>query len=322
MFEKLQRKWKVNGIDLVLILTTFALGGSICGIAGRKIMELTGIDKGVTWVITYILILTIIWPLCVLLTSIPLGQFTFFKKYIYKIFNRFKGKDVNNNMHEAIPKPKETYMSALPEKERATTNNITRLAIFASGAGSNAKKIIGYFENNPSVKIVLIVCNKPGAGVLQIAKDHHIETLIIERERFFNGDGYCPVLKQHHVSLIILAGFLWKIPSALLKAWPASIINIHPALLPKYGGKGMYGAKVHEAVIANKETESGISIHYVDDVYDNGEIISQVRCPVTEIDTPESLAEKIHELEHLHYPAVIEAVIKAKTTLNKSMAHQ
>ena len=322
MFEKLQRKWKVNGIDLVLILSTFALGGSICGIAGRKIMELTGIEKGVTWIITYIIILTIIWPLCVLLTSIPLGQFTFFKKYIYKIFNRFNRKDFDNKIQAATPIPEKTFRSALPEKKGDTTNHITTLAIFASGAGSNAKKIIGYFENNPTVKIALIVCNKPGAGVLQIAKAHHIETLIIERERFFNGDGYCPVLKQQQVSLIILAGFLWKIPSALLKEWPASIINIHPALLPKYGGKGMYGAKVHEAVIANKEKESGISIHYVDDIYDNGEIISQVRCQVTETDTPQMLAEKIHALEHQHYPAVIEEVIKAKNTLNKSMVHQ
>ncbi|HSN62038.1 MAG TPA: formyltransferase family protein, partial [Ferruginibacter sp.] len=224
MFENLQRKWKVNGIQVLLILTTFALGGSICGIVGRKIMGLTGIDKGVIWIITYIFILTIIWPLCVLLTSIPLGQFTFFKKYISKIFNRFKGKDPGNKLHIATPTPEETFMSVSPEKRIDSFNNITRLAIFASGAVSNAKKIIGHFENNPSVKIVLIVCNKPGVGVLQIAKAHHIETLIIERERFFNGDGYCPVLKQHDVSLIILAGFLWKIPSTLLKGWPASII--------------------------------------------------------------------------------------------------
>ncbi|HSN60320.1 MAG TPA: formyltransferase family protein, partial [Ferruginibacter sp.] len=129
------------------------------------------------------------------------------------------------------------------------------------------------------------------------------------------------VLERYQVNLVILAGFLWKIPSPILKAWPSSVINIHPALLPKYGGKGMYGVHVHEAVIANKEKESGISIHYVDDIYDNGEIISQARCPITETDTPESLAEKIHELEHRYYPAVIEEVIKAKTTLNKAMVH-
>jgi formyltetrahydrofolate-dependent phosphoribosylglycinamide formyltransferase len=332
MFEKLQRKWKVNGISVLLILTTFALGGSACGILGRKIMGLTGMEKGAAWVMIYIIILTIIWPICVLLVSIPLGQFNFFKKYIAKIFKRFSGtsnkishlqenddQDFSAARKKGSSDPlKNTELSVHPVMDNAGEKNITRIAIFASGTGSNAKKIIEYFKNNEQVKIVLVVCNKPQAGVLQIAKTAGIDSLLIERERFFKGDGYIPELNRFRVDDIILAGFLWKIPSSLLNAWPASIINIHPALLPKYGGKGMYGLRVHEAVIAHKDKESGISIHYVDDVYDNGEIIRQVTCPVSETDTPESLAQKIHELEHQHYPRVIEEVIKAKKALNKT----
>lgn len=332
MFEKLQRKWKVNGTSVLLILTTFALGGSFCGILGRKIMELTGMEKGVAWVVLYIVILTIIWPLCVLLVSIPLGQFKFFKKYINKIFKRFSGTSNPNadsretDLQDFSPGIKNLSSAKLRNEELglhkvmdiAVQKNITRIAIFASGTGSNAKKIIEHFKNNDLVKIVLVVCNNPEAGVFQIAKAAGIDSLLIERERFFRGDGYIPELTKYPIDLIILAGFLWKVPSPVLKAWPASIINIHPALLPKYGGKGMYGLRVHEAVLANKDKESGISIHYVDDVYDNGEIIRQVSCPVSETDTPESLAQKIHELEHQHYPKVIEEVIKAKKALNKT----
>lgn len=309
MLKKLQQRWKVDQFNLVLILICFAVGGSACGIIGRILMDFTNMQKGFSWVVVYILILTIIWPLCVLLTSIPLGQFRFFKNYIGKIFTRFRGVHFNqatsNIFTERTPKISPTHMTPEPIE-------ITHLAIFASGAGSNAKKIITHFENNPFIKVVLLLANKPGVGALQIAKAHNIDTLVIEKERFFNGDGYCPVLQKYKVSHIILAGFLWKIPLSLIKIWPASIINIHPALLPKYGGKGMYGSKVHEAVIANKEKESGISIHYVDEVYDNGEIIRQVICPVSDHDTPETLAQKIHALEHTYYPLVIEAIIKSK----------
>ena len=183
------------------------------------------------------------------------------------------------------------------------------VAIFASGAGSNAKKIVEHFNNHPFIQIKLIVCNKPEAGVLQIAKDNTIETLLIEKEKFFSGDEYINVLKEHTIDLIVLAGFLWKLPENLVRAYQNKIVNIHPALLPKYGGKGMYGHRVHEAVLFNKEKESGISIHYADELYDHGKIIFQTTCPVLENDTPASLAERIHQLEHLHYPKVIEEVI-------------
>jgi formyltetrahydrofolate-dependent phosphoribosylglycinamide formyltransferase len=181
---------------------------------------------------------------------------------------------------------------------------MTRIAIFASGAGSNAAKIIQHFHNHQTAGVVLVVCNKSGAGVLDIAAKENIPTLIIERDRFFNGDGYVPELKSLNIDFIVLAGFLWKIPLTVIKAYPESIVNIHPALLPAYGGKGMYGMKVHAAVIGAGEKESGITIHYVD-----GDIIFQERCKVEPGDTPETLAEKIHKLEHAHFPEVIEQVV-------------
>lgn len=156
----------------------------------------------------------------------------------------------------------------------------------------------------------LIVCNKPGAGVLQIATKAGIPALIIEKERFFSGDHYIAELQKHRIDFIVLAGFLWKMPEALIHAYPKKIVNIHPALLPKYGGKGMYGNKVHEAVIAAGENESGITIHFVDELYDHGEIIYQATCPVDKNETPETLAQKIHVLEHASYPGVIASVIE------------
>lgn len=306
MFEKLQRKWKVNGIKLLLILITFTLGGSACGYLGKKIIGLFEIDLPVVWLVTYIIIVTIIWPICVLIISIPLGQFTFFKKYIIKIFNRFSGKPGSPLDPDAMERS-----SQLPIPGSRLKGQIN-LAIFASGAGSNAQKIIEHFANDPYVKVLLVVSNKPKAGVITIAQNHDIDTLVIDKERFFKGDGYIPELNKYHINKIILAGFLWKIPDVIIKTWPDAIINIHPALLPKYGGKGMYGNYVHEAVIAHHEKESGITIHYVDEIYDHGRIIMQARCPVLENDTAESLAQKIHQLEHFHYPVTIEEIIKSE----------
>lgn len=184
------------------------------------------------------------------------------------------------------------------------------IAIFASGAGSNAQKIIGHFKNDAGVSVALIVCNKAGAGVLDIAAAENIPTLLIEKEQFFRGDHYIPALKQYGIEFIVLAGFLWKIPAGLISAYRNKIVNIHPALLPKYGGKGMYGQFVHQAVIDAGDKESGITIHFVDELYDHGNIIFQAKCPVTESDTPESLAAKIHALEHAHFPATISQLIK------------
>jgi phosphoribosylglycinamide formyltransferase 1 len=187
---------------------------------------------------------------------------------------------------------------------------IKRLAIFASGAGSNAQQIINYFRTSSAAKVALIVCNKPGAGVINIAEKENIPVLVIEKERFSKGDGYLPRLQEYHTDLIVLAGFLWKIPQSLIDSYPRRIINIHPALLPKYGGRGMYGQYVHEAILNSGEIESGITIHYVDEHYDNGDIIFQTACPVLNGDTPELLAQRIHKLEHLHYPIVIEEILQ------------
>lgn len=186
-----------------------------------------------------------------------------------------------------------------------------RIAIFASGTGSNAKKILEYFKTSSQVSVDLICTNKSDAGVLEIAKNFEVPSLLFEKEQFFMGDGYTPILKELKIDWIILAGFLWKIPLSLLRGWENKIINIHPALLPKYGGKGMYGNAVHSAVIQAKESVSGITIHYVDEQYDHGAVIFQAECAVVENDTPASLAQRIHALEHLHFPRVIEEVIRA-----------
>ncbi len=184
--------------------------------------------------------------------------------------------------------------------------NKKRIAIFASGAGSNAQKIIEHFNGHPSIEVALVVCNKPNAGVLGIAQHANIETLLIEKNQFANGDAYVPDLKKGSIDFLVLAGFLWKVPSILVQTYPDKILNIHPALLPKYGGKGMYGHFVHEAVITNHEKESGISIHKVNENYDEGDIVFQAKCVVDENETPDSLANKIHALEHRYFATVVE----------------
>lgn len=293
MFNRLQQKWKVNGLQVVLILCTFAIGGSLTGYVGRKLMNLFNIGPQWLWVIAYILLVTLLWPLAVLLVSIPFGQFSFFTSYLKKIGKRM---GIISSSRESGAGSRESL-------------KVKRLAIFASGAGSNAQKIIDHFRGKSQVKIALIVCNKPGAGVLKIAEKEGIPVLLIEKEPFFRGNAYTPALKEKNIDLIILAGFLWKIPEALIQAYPGKIVNIHPALLPKYGGKGMYGQFVHAAVVAAGEKESGITIHYVDEHYDHGDIIFQATCPVFPEDTPELLAKRIHELEHKHFPAVIEQLV-------------
>jgi phosphoribosylglycinamide formyltransferase-1 len=190
-----------------------------------------------------------------------------------------------------------------------------KIAIFASGAGSNALRIIDHFHDHPDVKVDLIVCNKPGAGVLNIAREKGIDSFLVEKEPFFRGNGYLDEFIKREISFIVLAGFLWKVPDTLIRAFPGKIINIHPALLPKFGGKGMYGNFVHSAVISGKETQSGITIHYVDGFYDNGDVIFQAACPVLADDTPESLAGRIHALEHEHYPRVIEQLLTGRADL-------
>ncbi len=179
-----------------------------------------------------------------------------------------------------------------------------QLILFASGRGSNVQAILDHFSANGKAKAALIVCNNPQAGVLDIAKENNIPVLMIDRKSFRSPE-FIATLQSYSPSLLVLAGFLWKVPDTVVQAFPGKMINIHPALLPKYGGKGMYGAHVHEAIIAAGERESGITIHYVNEHYDEGATIIQAYCPVTPADHPVSLAEKIHKLEHFYFPRTI-----------------
>lgn len=183
------------------------------------------------------------------------------------------------------------------------------VAIFASGEGTNAQNIIDYFSTSDTVKIALVVSNKPTANVLNRAKKAKIPTLVISRSDFFESDATIRALQAAHIDFIVLAGFLWMIPENLVRAFPKKMINIHPALLPKFGGKGMYGMNVHKAVVDQKEKESGISIHFVNEHYDEGEIIYQHRCGVTATDTAETVAAKIHALEQEFFPKAIEKIL-------------
>lgn len=185
-----------------------------------------------------------------------------------------------------------------------------KIIIFASGSGSNAEQIASYFKENEQVTISLILSNNPKAGVLERAKRLQIPSIVFNRKAFYDSHIVLDIIKAQKPDLIVLAGFLWKFPENIIQAFPDKIINIHPSLLPKYGGKGMYGHFVHQAVIEQKETESGITIHYVNENYDQGAIIFQAKTDVTGEDTAESLAQKIHQLEYEHFPKIIASLIQ------------
>jgi len=186
---------------------------------------------------------------------------------------------------------------------------MTRIAIFASGSGSNAQNINEYFEGNPDISISLILANKADAYVLERAKNMNIPSFVFSNKELQNTTVVLDKLKEFDIDFIVLAGFLLKVPSNLISAFPNKIVNIHPALLPKFGGKGMYGMHVHQAVVDNKEKETGITIHYVNENYDEGQIIFQDKFEVGENDNADDVASKIHELEYKHFPRVIEEVI-------------
>jgi phosphoribosylglycinamide formyltransferase 1 len=189
------------------------------------------------------------------------------------------------------------------------TNQMHHIAIFASGSGSNAQRIAEYFRGHNEVMITRIYCNRRDAFVLKRAENLKIPSMVFTRNDFYETNVVLDQLLNDKTDLIVLAGFLWFVPEKILKAFHNRIINIHPALLPKYGGKGMYGSRVHESVLAARENVSGITIHLVNERYDEGAIIFQAKCAVHESDTPESLAEKIHQLEYRHYPEVIENLL-------------
>ena len=184
--------------------------------------------------------------------------------------------------------------------------NPVRLAIFASGSGSNAEEIIRYFKNHENIDVSLLLSNNPDAHALKRAEGHGITSRIFDRKIYRDSTLILDWLDEARITHIVLAGFLWLVPTYILDRFPGRIINIHPALLPKYGGKGMYGMKVHEAVKSAGDTISGITIHLVDAHYDEGKVIFQATCPITEADGPEEIAAKIHKLEHQHFPPTIE----------------
>lgn len=191
------------------------------------------------------------------------------------------------------------------------SKSVKNIAILASGAGSNAQKILEHFSDRMDIAVRLIVSNKQEAGVLNIAKVASIDTFVVTRDSFYSTTDLLVELDKRNIDFIVLAGFLWLIPSYLIQHYPDRIINIHPALLPKYGGKGMYGHFVHEAVHLAKETHSGITIHYVNEKYDEGSIVFQERCEILPSDQPEDIARKVQVLEHSYYPTVIDQLVSS-----------
>jgi phosphoribosylglycinamide formyltransferase-1 len=187
-----------------------------------------------------------------------------------------------------------------------------KLAIFASGSGTNAEKIMEFFEDDHDISVGAVFCNKPNAGVIERAKKFGVHVEIFDKKDL-EISHFCKRLDFHFIDFIVLAGFLLKIPSHMIKAFPERIVNIHPSLLPKYGGKGMYGDRVHEAVLANKDIESGITIHLVNDVYDDGRILCQKKCEVLMSDSTGSLAARIHELEHQYFPKIVNEYVRSVT---------
>ncbi|MCF7567312.1 phosphoribosylglycinamide formyltransferase [Sabulilitoribacter arenilitoris] len=185
-----------------------------------------------------------------------------------------------------------------------------RIVIFASGSGTNAENLIKFFHNRDNASVIQVLTNNPHAKVLERCKKLKVSALSFNRIAFTKTDNVLNILKASNPDLIVLAGFLWKFPENILNAFPNKVINVHPALLPKYGGKGMYGMNVHKAVVANNETETGITIHYVNEHYDEGAIIFQAKCEVNENDSAEDIAAKIHELEMEHFPKVVERLLK------------
>lgn len=294
MFDKLQKKWGISGWRFFWVMVAFGFTGTTTAWISAQITSWLSVEKfSFTWWSLKIGMLLIGYQVLLLFFGFLFGQFSFFWHYERKILSR---------------------MGLLPKIQEPA-----RLAVFASGAGSNARKLIEYFnldkERSKLAHVTLIVCNKPDAGVIKIADEFDIPVLHLTRAALESGV-HNKMFKKR-TDWLILAGFLLKIPPALVQLFPRKIVNLHPALLPLHGGKGMYGHRVHEAVIASGAAESGITIHYVDEQYDHGETIFQATCAISPGETPETLAKKIHALEHTHYPEVIARLVQnAKNALN------
>lgn len=188
--------------------------------------------------------------------------------------------------------------------------NVKKIAVFASGSGTNAQNIIQYFSENEHIVVDSLWSNKPDAFALTRAANFGVDTFVFSRKQFYETDEVAQKLKSRGIDLIVLAGFLWLVPENLIESF--QIVNIHPALLPKYGGKGMYGMKVHQAVAENKEKETGISIHLVNQKFDEGRVLFQAKCTVLPTDTPETIAQKVHQLEYEYFPVIIEQFLLGK----------
>lgn len=323
MFKRLQEKWGVSTRQFWIIFFVFGLTGTTTAFITRFITGWLGMDASTHWISKISLRLGMLlfgYQFILLGYAALLGQWSFFWKYEKKLLGKLGILPKTNG--KIKPYPTKNPLPSTPEGKLFIQEGIstvptntkdfparTRLAIFASGTGTNAEKIILHFKIHPYIKVALVVSNKPGAGVLSIARAHGIPELLLEREPFFNGDGYAGYLKNQGINFIVLAGFLWKIPETLIAAYPDKIINIHPALLPNYGGKGMYGNRVHASVIAAGDKESGITIHYVNENFDEGKPIFQAKCLIEEGETADSLAKKIHQLEHVHFPKIIEQLL-------------
>jgi len=289
MFSSLKAKWKVNTAQFIWIICTFAVTGSLTAWISRQLPGWIGFTDATPFALKLLLRICVLlfgYQVIILAVSVLFGQFPFFWNYEKKILN-------------SIFKTKFPVVSSTKKK----------IAIFASGTGSNAQQIINYFRNSTQIKVALIVSNKPNAGVLTIAQQENIPSIVIEKNAFFNSTDYVKMLSANKIDFIVLAGFLWKIPITLLNAFQEKIINIHPALLPKFGGKGMYGSHVHEAVKNAGESETGITIHLVDEQYDHGKTLFQTAISIDHEDSPEIIAKKVLALEHEHFPQIIESYI-------------
>ena len=186
---------------------------------------------------------------------------------------------------------------------------VKKIAILASGSGSNAENIANYFKGSDYAGVSFIIANNPDAYVIERAKRLGIECAVVTKAQFMEADSIIDMLKERDIDFVVLAGFLLLVPAKLIQAYPGRIVNIHPALLPKHGGKGMYGDRVHKAVVESGDTESGITIHLIDEQYDKGTTFFQAKCPVLPTDTPDDVATKVHALEYEHFPHVIEEIL-------------
>lgn len=293
MFAKLQKKWGISGRRFFWVMIVFAFTGTTAAWLTAKITGWLNIEAySFAWWSLKIGMLLIGYQILLLFYGFIFGQFAFFWRYERKILASMR----------ILPK--------LPEP--------AKLIVFASGAGSNAQRMIQYFNEDPEkskiARVSLVVCNKKEAGVVGIAEKAGIPLKLINKKELEAG-AYNQELKKAG-DWIILAGFLLKIPSSLIQVFPHRIINIHPALLPLHGGSGMYGRHVHEAVLATGATETGITIHYINDKYDEGPTIFQAHCRLEANETPDTIASKIHELEQKHYPEQIELLVtNAKNSL-------